>query len=128
MLPILFNNGVDLTVIEHDKMAKRKLPCVDSSASNGRTNISASSSSRHTISTFDAALDMLATSVFDKLRDYKEKFEQASGMELSERAMQVRWDEACKRHMVMKAMEDLCCAPRESAGVDSDMQVAEGGY
>jgi len=72
---------------------------------------------------------MLATSVFDKLRDYKEKFEQASGMELSERTMQVRWDEACKRHMVMKAMEDLCCAPRESGtSVESDMQVAEGGY
>jgi len=70
---------------------------------------------------------MLATSVFDKLRDYKEKFQQASGIELSERAMQLRWDEACKRHMVMKAMEDLCCAPKDMGpGADSDMQLAEG--
>jgi len=110
-------------------MAKRKLPSVDSSASNGKINISTSSSSRHTMSTFDAALDMLATSVFDKLRDYKEKFEQASGIELSERTIQIRWDEACKRHMVMKAMEDLCCAPREPGPIaDSDMQVAEGEF
>jgi len=72
---------------------------------------------------------MLATSVFDKLRDYKEKFEQASGIELSERAIQIRWDEACKRHMVMKAMEDLCCASREPGpSADSDMQVAEGEF
>jgi hypothetical protein len=97
-------------------MPKRKLP-------SGANNAS-SSGSRHTIATFDAALDMLATSVFDKLREYKDKFQQASGIELSERAMQLRWDEACKRHMVMKAMEDLCCAPKHVE--DSDMNVTEG--
>ena len=95
-------------------MAKRKLPTPDTNGS--------SSSSCHTISSFDAALDILATSVFDKLREYKSKFEEASGMVLSDRAMQQRWDEACKRHSVMKAMEDLCCAPREVNG-DSDMRI-----
>jgi hypothetical protein len=87
----------------------------------------ASSSSRINISCLDAALDVLATETFDKLRQLADKFRQASGVELSERAAQGRWDEACKRHMVMKAMEDLCCASRElDEGADNEMQASEG--
>lgn len=85
------------------------------------------SSSKLNISCFDAALDVLATETFDKLRQLADKFRQASGVELSERAAQGRWDEACKRHMVMKAMEDLCCASRDfDEGADNDMQASEG--
>lgn len=72
----------------------------------------ASSSSRLTVSSVDAALDVLAAETFEKLRHLVNKFNEASGIQLSEDAVKSRWEEACKRHWVMKAMEDLCCGSR----------------
>jgi hypothetical protein len=80
------------------------------------------SSSQFTITSFDAALDVLAAETFDRLRQLADKFQEASGVEVTERARQIRWDEACKRHMVMKAMEDLCCVSRDmDSHNESDM-------
>lgn len=74
-----------------------------------------SSSSRLTVSSVDAALDVLAAETFEKLRILVNKFHDASGIELSQDAAKRRWEDACKRHWVMKAMEDLCCDSKAEA-------------
>lgn len=57
----------------------------------------------------DAALDILACDTFTSLQRIVRKFESAAGIELNEGVAKQRWEEACKRYWVTKAMEDLCC-------------------
>jgi hypothetical protein len=61
------------------------------------------------ISSFDAALDLLACETFTRLDHLTCKFEAASGVRLDEGVVKTRWEEAVKRYWVMKGMDDLCC-------------------
>lgn len=61
------------------------------------------------ISSFDAALDLLACETFTRLDHLTCKFEAASGVRLGEGVVKTRWEEAVKRYWVMKGMDDLCC-------------------
>jgi hypothetical protein len=81
---------------------------------------SSSSSSRLTTASVDAALDVLATETFERLHHLVVKFKEASGIELGEEAAKCRWEEACKRHWVMKSLEDLTCGSKVAGG-DDDM-------
>lgn len=61
------------------------------------------------VSCLDAALDILASDTFTSLARVVRKFESAAGIQLNEGVAKQRWDEACKRYWVTKAMEDLSC-------------------
>ncbi|KAK4689977.1 hypothetical protein P7C73_g110, partial [Tremellales sp. Uapishka_1] len=61
------------------------------------------------ISSFDAALDILASDTLARLDSLADKFEVSAGIKLKEGVVRARWEEAVKRRDVMKSMEKLCC-------------------
>jgi hypothetical protein len=61
------------------------------------------------ISSFDAALDILACETFTRLDNLTKKFEGAAGVKLNHGVVRSRWEEAVKRYWVMKSMDELCC-------------------
>ena len=81
-------------------MPKRKAPC----PRDGINKLS--------VSSLDAAFDLLANDTFTKLDKLVKKFEAATCILLSDGVAKARWEEACKRYWVTKAMEDLCCGSR----------------
>lgn len=80
----------------------------------------APSSSTISITSLDAALDMLACDTFTRLEHLTAKFENAAGIKLNDGVARTRWDEAVRRYWVMKSMDDLCCGlkPSGSGGKD----------
>lgn len=62
------------------------------------------------LSSLDAALDLLAHETFDRLQTLTSKFEAAAGVKLNDGVVKARWEEAVKRYWVMKSMDDLCCS------------------
>lgn len=86
-------------------MPKRKTnPCVSTTS----TPVS--------LSSLDAALDLLACDTFTRLDSLTAKFEQAAGLTLDENAVRSRWDEAVKRYWVIKSIDDLCCFGSSNQG------------
>lgn len=73
--------------------------------------------SKLSVSSLDAAFDILASDTFSKIDHLVRKFEAAAKMQLNDGVAKSRWEEACKRYWVTKAMEDLCCGakPRYAA-------------
>lgn len=68
------------------------------------------------LSSLDAALDLLAHETFDRLQTLTSKFEAAAGVKLNEGVVKARWEEAVKRYWVMKSMDDLCCSVNGANG------------
>jgi hypothetical protein len=80
------------------------------------------------ISSFDAALDLLACETFTRLDHLTCKFEAASGVRLDDGVVKTRWEEAVKRYWVMKGMDDLCCtAGASGSGGAGGVGVGGGG-
>jgi hypothetical protein len=65
--------------------------------------------SQPTLSSFDAALDLLACETFTRLEALGGKFENAVGIELNDGVVKARWEEAVKRYWVMRSIDELCC-------------------
>jgi hypothetical protein len=61
------------------------------------------------VSCLDAALDILACDTFTSLQRVVRKFESAAGIQLNDGVAKQRWEEACKRYWVTKALEGLSC-------------------
>jgi hypothetical protein len=74
-----------------------------------KTNPCASTS----LSSFDAALDLLASDTFSRLEKLTRQFETAVGVELSEEAIKQRWEQAVQRYWVTKSLDDLCCGTKK---------------
>lgn len=70
--------------------------------------------SKLSVSSLDAAFDILANETFSRLDNLVKKFETATCMRLNEGVAKARWEEACKRYWVTRAMEDLCCGLQPS--------------
>lgn len=66
------------------------------------------------ITSLDAALDMLACDTFTRLQTITSKFEAAAGIKLNEGVIRNRWDEAVRRYWVMKGMDDLVCTAKKA--------------
>lgn len=68
------------------------------------------------LSSLDAALDLLASETFDRLQTLTSKFETAAGVKLNDGVVKTRWEEAVKRYWVMKSIDDLCCSVNGANG------------
>lgn len=83
------------------------------------------------ITSFDAALDLLACDTFTRLDSLTKQFEKAVGMRLEDGVALKRWEEAVMRYWVMRDMDDLCCgkmaARRGSAEGDGEEVKMEDG-
>ncbi len=80
-------------------MPKRKTnPCTQSSVS------------PVSLSSFDAALDLLACDTFTRLESLSLKFETAAGIKLNDGVVKHRWEEAVGRYWMTKSMEQCCMA------------------
>ena len=103
-------------------MPKRKAPCP-------RDGLN-----KPSVSSLDAAFDLLASETFSKIDHIVKKFEAATCILLNDGVAKARWEEACKRYWVTKAMEDLCCGSKrpaqtieqDSGNIDMKINVAEG--
>lgn len=102
-------------------MPKRKAPCP-------RDGIN-----KPSVSSLDAAFDLLANETFSKIDHLVKKFEAATCILLNDGVAKARWEEACKRYWVTKAMEDLCCGSRPiqpvpdiPGNVDMKTETADG--
>lgn len=102
-------------------MTKRKAPCP-------RDGIN-----KPSVSSLDAAFDLLANETFSKIDHLVKKFEAATCILLNDGVAKARWEEACKRYWVTKAMEELCCGSRpaqdeadSSGNIDMKADVPEG--
>lgn len=84
-------------------MPKRKSGAVDG---NAQTTPS--------LSSLDAALDLLVCDTFSRLESLTAKFEAAAGVKLNSGVVMHRWEEASKRYWVMKSMDDLSCSSASS--------------
>jgi len=62
------------------------------------------------LTSLDAALDLLACETFTRLSSLTAKFETAAGVKLNDGVIKHRWEEACMRYWLMKSMDDLSCA------------------
>ena len=82
----------------------------------------APSGSSISITSLDAALDMLACDTFTRLEHLTAKFENAAGIKLSDGVARTRWDEAVRRYWVMKSMDDLCCGLKPSGSGARDKE------
>ncbi|KAI9639708.1 uncharacterized protein MKK02DRAFT_40031 [Dioszegia hungarica] len=89
-----------------------------------------------TLSSLDAALDMLATDTFTRLDSLIAKFENAAGIQVAPGQAKVRWEEAVKRYWVMRSMEVLSCSgyadkgkgkAKEGAGAEEGDAAMEDG-
>lgn len=67
-------------------------------------------SSGVSLTSLDAALDLLACDTFTRLDALSSKFESAAGLKLNDGVVKSRWEEAVRRYWVMKSMDDLCCS------------------
>lgn len=79
------------------------------------------------LSSLDAALDLLACDTFGRLAALTAKFESAAGVKLNDGVVKHRWEEAVKRYWVMKSMDDLSCdasSKRANGEADSQGEVA----
>ena len=83
-----------------------------------------------TLSSLDAALDLLACDTFTRIDALGKKFESAAGIKLQDGILKARWEEAVKRYWVMKSMDDLCCGASRIVAADTvkdeDVMEAEG--
>lgn len=81
------------------------------------------------LSSLDAALDLLAHETFDRLQTLTSKFETAAGVKLNEGVVKARWEEAVKRYWVMKSIDDLCCSVNgtNGSGKSTDEALGPGG-
>lgn len=61
------------------------------------------------LSSLDAAFDLLACDTFGRLDTLVQQFEKAVALQLDKSVVRARWDEAVKRYYVMKEMDGLCC-------------------
>lgn len=95
-------------------MPKRKAPC--------------SSDTQLSVSSLDAAFDILASETFSKLDHLVKKFEAATHTRLNDGVAHGRWDEACKRYWVTKAMEDLCCSGKPTASLSDMAEAMDSEY
>ncbi|CAK9781149.1 hypothetical protein CC85DRAFT_269205 [Cutaneotrichosporon oleaginosum] len=76
------------------------------------------------LSSLDAALDLLACEMFGRLESLTSKFEAAAGVKLNEGEVMRRWEEASKRYLVMKSMDELTCSAKSA--LDGSMVLDEG--
>lgn len=83
--------------------------------------------SKLSVSSLDAAFDMLASETFTKIDHLVRKFETAAKIQLNDGVAKSRWEEACKRYWVTKAMEDLCCGARPVPAVADTEQIEVEG-
>lgn len=72
------------------------------------------------LTSLDAALDLLACETFTRLETLSTKFEAAAGIKLNDGVVKTRWDEAVRRYWVMKSMDDLCCSMLKPKQVEND--------
>lgn len=77
---------------------------------------SGTSKSQITLSSLDAALDMLATDTFTRLDSLICKFETAAGIQVDPTQAKARWEEAVKRYWVIRSMEVLTCGGMNGGG------------
>ena len=74
------------------------------------------------LSSFDAALDLLACETFTRLDQLSTKFEAAAGIKLNEGVVHKRWEDAVGRYWMMKGLDGLSCASKAAVGgYPSDM-------
>jgi hypothetical protein len=85
------------------------------------------SDTKLSVSSLDAAFDILANDTFSKLDHLVRKFEAATSIQLDDGIAKGRWEEACKRYWVTKAMEDLCCVGTRPS-TESDTDGGDGEY
>ncbi|KAL7421928.1 hypothetical protein Q5752_003700 [Cryptotrichosporon argae] len=61
------------------------------------------------LTSFDAALDLLACETFARVAKLADNFEVATSVRLSDTVCRSRWDEAVGRYWLMKSLDGLCC-------------------
>ncbi|GMK55225.1 hypothetical protein CspeluHIS016_0202810 [Cutaneotrichosporon spelunceum] len=74
-----------------------------------RKSAEAGAATTPSLASYDAALDLLACEMFGRLESLTSKFEAAAGVKLNEGVVMRRWEEASKRYLVMKSMDELTC-------------------
>ncbi|ORX35791.1 hypothetical protein BD324DRAFT_581631 [Kockovaella imperatae] len=77
------------------------------------------------VSSLDAALDLLACETFTRLDHLTARFEAATGLKLNEGVVHKRWDDAVQRYHMMKGLGGLSCAAK-AAGVEVSEEAASG--
>ncbi len=89
-----------------------------------RKSVEAGAAATPSLASLDAALDLLACEMFGRLESLTAKFEAAAGVKLNEGVVMRRWEEASKRYLVMKSMNELTCggkaAPDGGMVLDGD--------
>lgn len=79
------------------------------------------------LTSLDAALDLLACETFTRLETLSTKFEAAAGIKLNDGVVKTRWEEAVRRYGVMKSMDDLCCSMVQPKQEDNgEVEMDEG--
>lgn len=76
------------------------------------------------LSSLDAALDLLACETLSRLASLTSKFESAAGVKLNDGVIKHRWEEACMRYWLMKSMDDLSC---NGSGSSKDGELETNG-
>ena len=71
------------------------------------------------LSSLDAAFDILACETFTRLDQLSAKFEAAAGIKLNEGVVKKRWDDAVQRFYMMKGLDGLSCAAAAAGLVDA---------
>lgn len=62
------------------------------------------------LSSFDAALDLMACETFARLETLSLRFEAAAGIKLNDGVAKHRWEEAVARYWMTRSMEQCCMA------------------
>ncbi|BEI85511.1 hypothetical protein CcaverHIS002_0509120 [Cutaneotrichosporon cavernicola] len=88
-----------------------------------RKSAEAGAAATPSLSSLDAALDLLACEMFGRLESLTSKFEAAAGVKLNEGVVMRRWEEASKRYLVMKSMDELTCGGK---GLTDGSMVLDG--
>jgi hypothetical protein len=84
-----------------------------------------------TLTSLDAALDLLACETFDRLSSLTAKFETAAGVKLNDGVTKQRWEQACMRYWLMKSMDDLSCAAstfKTSEGSEAEVAMTDDDH
>ena len=79
------------------------------------------------ITSLDAALDILACETFTRIHHLASKFEAAAGVKLNDGVITARWEEAVRRFWVMKGMDDLCCSTARALGAQTPRESEADG-
>lgn len=90
------------------------------------SGVVASTSSAPSLSSLDAALDLLVCDTFGRLESLTTKFEAAAGVKLNDGVIMRRWEEAAKRYWVMKSIDDLSCSSSIASKTQDASREPEG--